>query len=188
MSRSLLALSFMLAATPTSEPAAPCVTIETSKGNITLELMPESTPATVENFLAYVDDSYYDGLIFHRVIEGFMIQGGGVDSQYRSRQTRPPVANESIEGEANLRGTIAMARTSDPDSATAQFFINHRDNPPLDATGSRPGYTVFGRVTGGMDVVDAIAVSPTGSGGPFRSDVPVDPVIIHSIRRCGDTD
>jgi peptidyl-prolyl cis-trans isomerase A (cyclophilin A) len=160
----------------------PTVVLDTSKGPITLELYPDKAPITVENFLKYVDDGFYDNLIFHRVIPKFMIQGGGMTEQMQEKQKgkRAPIKNESGNGLSNKRGTIAMARTSDPNSATCQFFINHRDNPDLDTLGG--GYAVFGKVTQGMEVVDAIAeVSRTNRAG--HGDVPVTPIYIKSAKR-----
>lgn len=160
-------------------PGNPKVLIETSEGNITLELEPAKAPLTVENFLQYVRDGQYDGTIFHRVIKDFMIQGGGYDTRFDQRPTRPPIENEAADALSNQRGTIAMARTSNPHSATAQFFINTVNNPHLDFRSPTPvswGYAAFGRVIEGMDVVDRIGNLPTGSGGPFRHDVP-NPVV-----------
>ncbi|MDH3320937.1 MAG: peptidylprolyl isomerase, partial [Betaproteobacteria bacterium] len=144
-------------------------------------------PKTVENFLQYVKDGHYDGTLFHRVIPGFMIQGGGFEANFRQKPTRAPVRNEAQAaikaGLKNAAGTIAMARTSDPDSATAQFFINVNDNTFLnwgDARSDGHGYVVFGKVVSGMDVVTKIARSPTGAGGPFRSDVPREAVVVQS--------
>lgn len=192
----VLALVFGMATLPISgvsddapAPAAdptPQVLMSTSLGDIVLELDRARAPATVENFLTYVDDGFYDGTIFHRVIEGFMVQGGGFSDDLMKRQTRAPVRNEADNGLSNRRLTIAMARTSDPHSATAQFFINHVDNGNLDHTGRTSrgwGYTVFGRVIEGSDVVDAIAEVPTGAAGPFRSDVPRESVVIESATR-----
>ena len=159
------------------------VIMKTTKGDITLELDAAKAPKTVANFLAYVDAGYYDGTIFHRVIPGFMIQGGGMTSDMQKKATREPVENEARNGLKNVRGSIAMARTSDPHSATAQFFINHRDNDNLDYPSFDGwGYAVFGKVTDGMDVVDAIAETRTTfkSG---RKDVPAEPVLIESITR-----
>jgi peptidyl-prolyl cis-trans isomerase A (cyclophilin A) len=157
------------------------VVIETSLGDITLELTPERTPITVENFLQYVDDGHYDGTIFHRVIKGFMIQGGGFDRDLREKQTREPIRNESREGLSNQRGTIAMARTNDPHSATSQFYINHGDNEQLDTFGG--GYTVFGRVAEGMEVVDRIADVRIMQRPPRFEALPREPVEIRTIRR-----
>jgi len=156
------------------------VALETSRGRIVLELDAGKAPATVENFLGYVRSGHYDGLIFHRVIKNFMIQGGGFDAEMRQKKTGSPIANEASNGLANERGTIAMARTGDPHSATAQFFINTVDNRALDYRSSTPqgwGYAVFGRVVEGMDVVDAIEAVATTSRAGHR-DVPVEPVVI----------
>ncbi|HKC23288.1 MAG TPA: peptidylprolyl isomerase [Thermoanaerobaculia bacterium] len=163
----------------------PAVVIKTSLGEITVELEPEKAPATVKGFLQYVDDKFYDGTIFHRVISTFMIQGGGFDAGLVKKATRPPVVNEAKNGLTNARGTIAMARTSVPDSATSQFFINVKDNANLDRRDDSPqgaGYCVFGRVTSGMEVVDKIKAVPTGAKGGMN-DVPTTPVVIESIRR-----
>jgi peptidyl-prolyl cis-trans isomerase A (cyclophilin A) len=159
----------------------PVVVIDTSMGEITVELDAEKAPTTTKNFLDYVDDKFFDGLIFHRVIPRFMIQGGGFDEQMNQKRQglRAPIRNESGNGLTNVKGTIAMARTSDPNSATSQFFINHKDNPFLD---QGAGYAVFGKVTDGMDVVDKIAnVQTTTRRG--MADVPVEAVVIKSIRR-----
>jgi peptidyl-prolyl cis-trans isomerase A (cyclophilin A) len=157
----------------------PIVRMETSLGEIAIELDGAQAPATVANFLDYVKAGHYDGLVFHRVIGGFMIQGGGFDPQMRQRPTRAPIPNESANGLSNQRGTIAMARTSAPNSATAQFFINVVDNESLDRERAQDGwgYCVFGRVATGMDVVDRIAAVPTAARGPMR-DVPHEPVVI----------
>jgi len=190
------------------------VKIATSEGEIVAELYPAKAPKTVANFLQYVKDKHYDGTVFHRVISSFMVQGGGFDAKYNERKTRPPVAHEGREslaaGLKNQTGTLAMARTNDPQSATAQFFINVTDNAFLDPTpipegdpvkrfefqgrvyDNMPranllnapqlfGYTVFGKVVSGMDVVQKIKSAPTGAGGPFPSDVPKTPILINSI-------
>ncbi|ANF58854.1 peptidylprolyl isomerase [Halotalea alkalilenta] len=157
------------------------VALETSRGVIEVELDAEHAPATVENFLSYVDQGFYTGTLFHRVIPGFMIQGGGFDGDFAQKPTQAPVRNESGNGLANRRGTIAMARTANPDSATSQFFINLVDNANLDGAAGRPGYTVFGRVVSGMEVVDAIAQVPTTRRGP-HTDVPATPIEITSAR------
>jgi peptidyl-prolyl cis-trans isomerase B (cyclophilin B) len=160
------------------------VTLQTSRGPIGLELYPEQAPATVENFLAYARAGHYDGTVFHRVIPGFMVQGGGYTADLAQKPTQAPVKNEADNGLKNTRGTLAMARTSDPHSATAQFFINVADNGFLDfsaPTRQGWGYAVFGKVTGGMDVVDAIVSLPTGAAGPFGSDVPRETVVIESV-------
>lgn len=159
----------------------PRVAMTTSAGTIVLELDSAKAPATVANFLQYVKDGHYDGTIFHRVIDGFMIQGGGYTSDYAEKKTRAPIKNEADNGLKNDRGTIAMARTSDPHSATAQFFINVADNSFLNYSAPNPrgwGYAVFGKVVEGMDVVDKIRRMPTGRGGPFPKDVPQPPVVI----------
>ncbi|MDD5029839.1 MAG: peptidylprolyl isomerase [Rhodoferax sp.] len=189
------------------------VKLATSVGDIVVELYPEKAPKTVENFLQYVKDKHYDGTIFHRVIGNFMVQGGGFDAKYVQKPTRAPVAHEGRQalekGLRNTVGTLAMARTSDPQSATAQFFINVKANGFLDPVVIPPGdpvprfefqgevytntpradlansprlfgYTVFGRVISGMDVVDKIKATPTGPGGPFGSDVPKTPILINS--------
>ncbi|MEO6690016.1 MAG: peptidylprolyl isomerase [Dokdonella sp.] len=162
--------------------AAPKVLIKTSMGDITVELYPDKAPKSVENFLTYTKSGFYDGTIFHRVIAGFMIQGGGFSKDLVMKKTRAPVANESKNGLSNLRGTLAMARTADPNSATAQFFINTVDNPRLDyASDTDPGYCVFGKVTAGLDVVDKIRAVPTGPQGPFRSDVPTAAISIQKV-------
>jgi peptidyl-prolyl cis-trans isomerase B (cyclophilin B) len=175
------------AAAPGALAADPQVDLKTSAGTIRLELYPGKAPKTVENFLQYVKEGHFDGTIFHRVIAGFMIQGGGFDAGYRQKKTRAPVRNEAQAGvKAGLKnepGSVAMARTSDPDSATAQFFINVGHNSFLDWGDPRSdghGYAVFGKVISGMDVVSKIAASPTGPGGPFRSDVPRTAVVIES--------
>lgn len=170
-----------------SETTNPVVVMETSKGTITIELNEEKAPKTVANFLSYVDDGFYDGTIFHRVISNFMIQGGGFDESMQQKGTKAEIENEADNGLKNEKGTIAMARTSDPHSATAQFFINAADtNDFLNHTsksGSGWGYCVFGRVTAGDDVVDAIRQVQTGSAG-MHQDVPVEPVVIQSVKRA----
>lgn len=161
------------------------VLIKTSLGDITIELNPEKAPLTVANFLAYVDAAFYNGTIFHRVISNFMIQGGGFTPNMHQKITRPPIKNEANNGLSNKRGTIAMARTSVVDSATAQFFINVQNNEFLDFRAPDPrsyGYCVFGRVTDGMDVVDKIQTAPTGHRNGM-DDVPIQTVEILSIER-----
>ncbi len=163
----------------------PIVEMDTTQGKIVLELYADKAPKTVKNFLAYVDDGFYDGTIFHRVIPNFMIQGGGFSADMQQKKTRSPIDNEANNGLRNERGTIAMARTSDPHSATAQFFINTKNNDFLNHKGKSPqgwGYAVFGRVAEGMVVVDAISGVKTGTRGPFR-DVPTDPVVIRKAIR-----
>ena len=156
------------------------VELKTSKGTIQIALDTEKAPVTTENFLNYVRSSFFDGLIFHRVIPGFMIQGGGMTPDMEQKQTQPPITNEADNGLPNKRGSIAMARTSDPHSATAQFFINVKDNDFLNYQGpENPGYAVFGEVTDGMDVVDDIVSVPTHTVG-HHEDVPEEPVLIES--------
>jgi cyclophilin family peptidyl-prolyl cis-trans isomerase len=173
---SLSILSFAAQGAPVN------VTMETSLGTIKLELYPDKAPETVANFVAYAKAKHYDGLVFHRVIKGFMIQGGGYDEKFDQRTTRSPIKNEAANGLKNTRGTIAMARTGEPHSATSQFFINHADSSFLDYPARDGwGYCVFGKVTAGMDVVDKIAETPTGPIAPFGRDVPVKAVVIKSV-------
>lgn len=194
--------------------SAPKVKFATSAGDFVVEVYPDKAPKTVENFLQYVKDKHYDGTVFHRVIENFMIQGGGYDARYAEKKTRAPVPHEGREalakgGDKNVAGTLAMARTNDPHSASAQFFINVKDNDFLNPTPIPPGdpvprfeyqgkvyentpraqlvnapqlfgYTVFGKVVSGMDVVNKIKATPTGAGGPFPGDVPKTPILINS--------
>ena len=178
-------LAAMVAAPAAAKPsAAPRVTLATSRGDVVVELYPDKAPLTVKNFLAYVGEKFYDGTIFHRVIPGFMIQGGGFTADMNQKATHAPVKNEGGNGLSNSRGTIAMARTPDPDSATAQFFINLKDNTFLDRAQSQDGYgyTVFGKVVSGMDAVDAIAGVPTGRKAGM-GDVPTRPVTITTARK-----
>ena len=159
------------------------VVIQTSMGDITLDLDKAKAPKTVANFLRYVDQGFYNGTIFHRVITNFMIQGGGLTPDMQKKSTNPPVQNEAKNGLKNIRGSIAMARTQAPHSATAQFFINHRDNKNLDYPSFDGwGYAVFGQVTQGIDIVDQIANKPTHNQGG-RQNVPVQPIIITAIKR-----
>ena len=166
--------------------ANPQVEFDTTAGRIRVELYPDAAPKTVANFIDYVKARHYDGTQFHRVIPNFMIQGGGFTADFAQKPTRPPVVNEAEQaakaGLRNVPGTLAMARTSDPHSATAQFFINVKDNAFLNFRSPDPqgyGYTVFGKVVEGMDVVNKIAVTPTGAGGPFPKDVPVEKIIVN---------
>ena len=162
----------------------PVVVMETGMGEITIELLRDRAPKTVANFLEYVESGFYKDTIFHRVIKGFMIQGGGLSAAMEPKPTRPPIENEAANGEKNVRGAVAMARTSEVHSATAQFFINTVNNSFLDHRSATPegfGYCVFGRVIAGMEVVDKIESSPTGNKGMFR-DVPTQPVIIEDVR------
>ena len=180
------------AAAPGAFSADPQVDVRTNVGTIRLELYPGKAPKTVENFLQYVRDGHYNGTVFHRVIDGFMIQGGGFDGAFKQKPTRPPIANEAQPavkaGLTNTVGTIAMARTADPASATAQFFINVGDNAFLnwgDPRSDGNGYAVFGKVVSGQDVVTKIAKTPTGAGGPFPRDVPRQPVVIETVTVVG---
>ncbi len=184
MKRLLLLVTFMATLGVGSAQAAnPVVVMETSLGKITIELFPEKAPVTVKNFLKYVEDKHYDGTIFHRVISNFMIQGGGMSPSMEEKKTRDPIKNESTNGLKNDRGTIAMARTNQPHSATSQFFINVKDNNFLNQEIARDGvgYCVFGKVIEGMDVVDKIRDVKTGNKGP-HSDVPLEPVKIISVK------
>ena len=210
----LLAIALTLPLQVVRAQEAPRVKFATSAGDFVVELYPDKAPKTVENFLQYVQDKHYNGTIFHRVIENFMVQGGGFDASYVERRTRAPVVHEGREalsrgGPRNVVGTLAMARTNDPQSATAQFFINVKDNAFLDPTLIPPGdpvpkfeyqgrvyentpranllnapqlfgYTVFGKVVSGIDVVQKIKGTPTGAGGPFPSDVPKTPILVNS--------
>lgn len=169
-----------------AENSNPIVDMQTNLGAIKIELFPEQSPETVKNFLAYVDEGFYEGLIFHRTIAGFMIQGGGFTQDMTQKDTKDAVINESQNGLSNKAGTIAMARTRHPHSATSQFFINAVNNRNLDARGNRFGYTVFGRVTEGMDLVKQISRTPTAPKG-MHQDVPVDPVIIQKVIRVEAT-
>ncbi len=194
----LLALAAGLVA-PAAHAANPQVEFDTSLGAFKVELYPDAAPKTVANFLEYVKAKYYDGLTFHRVIDGFMVQGGGFTADFKQRPTRPPIVNEaemsSKAGVVNSVGTIAMARTSDPNSATAQFFINVNDNTRLNFRSPDPsgiGYAAFGKVVSGMDVVNRIAKAPKGGGTPpppgaplDTRDVPTEPVVIKSVRIVG---
>ncbi len=174
---SLLTLGFFM--TTAAHAADPRVKLETSLGDIVLELNAAKAPGTVKNFLDYVKEGHYDGLAFHRVIKGFMIQGGGYDEKYDQRKTRSPIQNEAKNGLKNVRGAISMARTSAPHSASSQFFIVHADSSFLDYPGQDGwGYAVFGKVVSGMDVVDKIADAKTGRLPPFGQDVPVTPILI----------
>ncbi len=183
------------ASQPASQPAQghPRVVMETSMGRVVIELYEDKAPVTVENFLKYVDDKFYNGTVFHRVIATFMIQGGGFGTDKKEKKVRSPIENEAKNGLKNSRGTLAMARTNDPNSATAQFFINVKDNGFLDYSGAGPrgaGYAVFGKVVEGMDVVDKIKNTPTGAetfvtphgAMPFE-DAPKQAVVIESIQR-----
>ena len=175
----VIALAGMMA--PDAKAANPVVVIDTSAGPIKIELFEEKAPVSVKNFLKYVDDKHYDGTIFHRVIANFMIQGGGMEANGKEKTTRDPIKNEAGNGIANERGTVAMARTSVPDSATSQFFVNVKKNGFLDRAEAQDGvgYAVFGRVIEGMDVVDKIKEVKTA-----RGDKPVEDVVIKSVKRA----
>ena len=183
----LIAAAFLAAILAVPAFAAnPQVEFDTTAGKIKMELYPDAAPKTVANFLDYVKAKHYDGTQFHRVIAGFMVQGGGFTPDFKQKPTKPPIAIESEQsskaGLFNVPGTVAMARTGDPNSASSQFFINVADNKFLNFRSADPqgyGYTVFGKVIEGMDVVDKIAKAPTGSGGPFPKDVPAEKVIIN---------
>jgi cyclophilin family peptidyl-prolyl cis-trans isomerase len=187
----LMALAFAGSSYAAKQNPHPRVLLKTSEGDIVLELDHDKAPITVDNFLGYVKRGFYDGTIFHRSIKGFMIQGGGYTTDYEKKPTEAPIKNEADNGLKNVRGAIAMARTSDPNSATAQFFINTVDNLHLDfasPTDTGWGYAVFGKVVEGMDVVDRIQDIDTGPGGPFARDVPRKMVVIEKATRLRDSD
>lgn len=168
----------------------PIVKLETSEGDITVVLFADKSPKTVENFLAHVDEGFYENTVFHRIIDNFMVQGGGFDVDLKQKKTERKVINESKNRLHNDRGTLAMARTSDPDSAGSQFFINQRNNPRLDWTPFKPGYTVFGEVITGMRIVDFMASTPTGNavgktdkGQMPLQNVPLDPIVLLRVTR-----
>jgi peptidyl-prolyl cis-trans isomerase A (cyclophilin A) len=180
---SVISLAILLVTTAAAQ-SNPVVVIETSLGNITVELYQDEAPISVENFLTYVRDDFYAGTIFHRVIKGFMVQGGGMTEDMVRKETNPPIKNEATNGLRNERGTLAMARTAAVESATAQFFINVANNRALNhesETQAEYGYAVFGKVIDGMDIVVEIEDTPTTTAGPYR-DVPSTPVIIKSIQ------
>jgi cyclophilin family peptidyl-prolyl cis-trans isomerase len=181
----LASAAILLVAKNSSAEEAQKVKFATTAGDFVVEVYPDKAPKTVENFLQYVREKHYDGTIFHRVIDNFMIQGGGFDSKFSQKKTRLPVVHEGREalakgGPRNTVGTLAMARTNDPQSATAQFFINVNDNSSLDPNAQQPGYTVFGKVVSGMDIIQKVKSTPTGPGGPFPSDVPKTAILINS--------
>ena len=190
-SLAMMAVALMVTISAQGDDAPnPRVLIQTTDGDITIELFADKSPVTVENFLRYVDEGHYNGTVFHRVIPNFMIQAGGFTAALEEKPTRDPIVNESRNKLHNTRGTLAMARTSDPDSATAQFFINQRSNLRLDWTPGNEGYTVFGEVLEGMQVVDIIALSDTSQaqamttrGPSVFQDVPVKPIVINSMSR-----
>jgi cyclophilin family peptidyl-prolyl cis-trans isomerase len=159
------------------------VRFDTSHGAFTVELFPKEAPVSVENFLRYVDDGHFDGTVFHRIVPGFVIQGGGLTAEFDSKKTRAPISNEAKNGLKNTRGTLSMARTSDINSATSQFFVNLADNAFLDHSARDYGYAVFGRVSDGMDVIDKIARVPTGKRKGY-TDAPLEDVVVVSARRA----
>ncbi len=161
------------------------IRFETTLGNFTIELFEKEAPLTVANFLRYIDDGHFDGTIFHRIVPGFVIQGGGLTEDMTQKKTKPPIKNEAANGLKNERGSLSMARTNDINSATSQFFVNLRDNDSLDHAPGSYGYAVFARVTEGMDVIDKIAAVDTGRRRGF-DDVPVEAVIMTSVRRVPD--
>lgn len=179
MKQTLLAV--MLGGTCLSAVANTNVLIQTTQGNINIELYNDKAPISAKNFENYVKSNFYTGTIFHRVIPGFMIQGGGFDKNMKQKETQAAIKNESSNGLKNSRGTLAMARTNDPNSATSQFFINLQDNQFLDKSAMNPGYAVFGKVTKGMDVVDKIAKTPTGSFN-MHQDVPKQAITITGVQ------
>lgn len=178
----VLSAALPAAAADQAKGGKPMVVFSTNYGDFTLELYPDKAPITVENFLSYVDSGFYNGTIFHRVIPGFVIQGGGFTEDMQQKRTQAPIKNEADNGLKNLRGTLSMARTSDINSATSQFFVNLKDNAFLDHGSRDFGYAVFAKVVDGMDVVDKIAAVPTGNRGGHQ-DVPREPVIVNSASR-----
>ncbi len=177
-----LSLAAIFSINCSADESQPRVILKTNHGDIVLELNPKAAPVSVKNFLQYVEDGYYSGTIFHRIIKDFMIQGGGFSQDFQKKQTRAPIKNEAENGLKNVPGSVAMARTNDPDSATSQFFINLRNNLRLDWAGGRDGYTVFGEVIEGMSVVDYIATAPTTKKGGM-GDVPETPIMILEVAR-----
>jgi cyclophilin family peptidyl-prolyl cis-trans isomerase len=175
----LAAACYASASQPSAKSAAPRVELETSLGTIVIELYPDKAPLSVENFLKYANDGFYDGLIFHRVVPGFVVQGGGYTPDFKPKQVRAPIKLESQNGLSNLRGTVAMARTANPNSATSQFFVNLVDNPQLDTLGG--GYAVFGKVVQGLEVADAIAKLKLGPPSGPR-EAPIESVVIKKVR------
>ncbi len=168
--------------------AGPRVRVSTNMGDFVIELFPDRAPLTVENFLRYVREGFYTNTLIHRVVPGFVIQGGGHSADdYSLKPTHAAVANESGNGLPNKRGAVGLARTSAPHSGTSQFYVNLADNPDLDPLPTRWGYAVFGQVVEGMEVVERIGVTPTGRVGPFESEAPLKPVVIHKIELLGDT-
>lgn len=161
----------------------PQVVFQTTLGDLRIALAPDKAPITVENFLHYVDSGFYNGVIFHRIVPGFVVQGGGFDQEYQHKATQAPIANESFNGLKNLRGTLSMARTNDPNSATSQFFINLINNPQLDGHPGQPGYAVFGKLVEGLEVIDAMAEQPQGNHAGVFGNAPNTPVVIERAYR-----
>ena len=187
----LLTVLLLIVCGPVLAEDRPRIMLQTNIGDIVLELDKERAPTSVKNFMGYVDSGFYDNTLFHRVIEGFMVQGGGFTGEYMRKQTKAPIRNEANNGLKNRAYTVAMARTNAPHSATSQFFINTVDNTNLDhtaPTGRGWGYAVFGRVIEGFEVVDTLGSVPTGSDGPFPRDVPKDPIYIQSATVMGAED
>lgn len=162
---------------------APQVILQTNMGDLRIELFPDKAPITVQNFLHYVDSGFYNGVIFHRIVPGFVVQGGGFDQEYQRKATQAPIANESDNRLKNLRGTLSMARTFDPNSATSQFFINLKDNLQLDYRPGQPGYAVFGKLLDGLAVIDAMAEQPRGAHSGVFAEAPNKPIVIERAYR-----
>jgi cyclophilin family peptidyl-prolyl cis-trans isomerase len=182
----LLAITGLLLTFVTQASAAERVRVTTNLGAFVVELQRDRAPLTVENFLSYVRSGYYTNTLFHRVIANFVVQGGGVGPDYKSKPTNKPIPNEAGNGLKNLRGTVGLARASGAHSGDVQFYVNVADNADLDPLPTRWGYAVFGRVIEGMEVVDRISVSPTGSAGPFKQDAPLQPVVIQKVELLAD--
>jgi peptidyl-prolyl cis-trans isomerase A (cyclophilin A) len=182
----LLALAGLLFTFVTQAGAAERVRVTTNLGSFVIELQRDRAPLTVENFLGYVRSGYYTNTLFHRAISNFVIQGGGVGPDYKAKPVNKPIANEAGNGLKNLRGTVGLARAAGPHSGDCQFYVNVADNADLDPLPTRWGYAVFGRVVEGMEVVDRISVSPTGAGGPFKQDAPIDQVVIQKVELLAD--
>jgi peptidyl-prolyl cis-trans isomerase A (cyclophilin A) len=182
----LPALAALLLTFVTQSGAAERVRVTTNLGAFVVELQRDRAPLTVENFLGYVRAGYYTNMLFHRVIANFVVQGGGVGTDYKAKPARPPIANEAGNGLKNLRGTVGLARASGAHTGDCQFYINVADNADLDPLPTRWGYAVFGRVVEGMEVVDRISVSPTGSAGPFKQDAPLQQVVIQKVEILAD--
>jgi cyclophilin family peptidyl-prolyl cis-trans isomerase len=182
----LLAVTGLLFTFVTQVTAAERVRVTTSLGSFVIELQRDRAPLTVENYLGYVRSGYYTNTLFHRVIANFVVQGGGVSPDFKSKPTNKPIANEAGNGLKNLRGTVGLARATGAQSGDVQFYVNVADNADLDPLPTRWGYAVFGRIVEGMEVIDRISVSPTGSAGPFKQDAPLQPVIIQKVELLAD--